>query len=99
MTDRTPLAGLASDANTQTVALLLAEILANMPRRDANGRLTVNNSDQGSMGTLTTLTTVTTCATLTTQSNFGATSRPADAVTHNLASVGALVLYNQIAVN
>ena len=102
------LGGISQEATQQELlahaTILLAAILENMPRTDANARAIVNTSDQGNVTvalapaqTLTTVATVTTVATIGNQVNFG--GRDASHAAYALANMGTAHIYNNIIVS
>lgn len=92
------LGGISQEATQQELlahaTILLAAILENMPRTDANARAIVNTSDQGTLGTLTTVNTVSTVAN---QTNLG--GRDASHAAYALANMGTSHIYNNVLVS
>lgn len=102
------LGGISQEATQQELlthaTLLLAAILENMPRTDANARAIVNTSDQGNVTvalaasqTLATVTTVGTVNTVSNQTNIG--GRDASHAAYALANMGTAHIYNNIIVS
>lgn len=86
------LAGLNEEATQLevlgNVTVLLAEILANMPRIDTARRLVIGNE---------TTQTVSTVGTVSDQTNIG--GRPAQGVPMHLGNAGCMHIYNNIVVS
>lgn len=102
------LGGISQEATQQELlahaTLLLAAILENMPRTDANARAIVNTSDQGNVTvaiaasqTLSTVATVNTVTTVGNQTNIG--GRDASNTAYALANMGTAHIYNNIIVS
>ena len=102
------LGGISQEATQQELlahaTILLAAILENMPRTDANARAIVNTSDQGNVTvalaasqTLGTVTTVNTVSTVSNQTNIG--GRDASNTAYALANMGTAHIYNNIIVS
>lgn len=99
------LGGISQEATQQEllthVTLLLAAILENMPRTDANARAIVNTSDQGTvtvaLAASQTLTTVSTVNTVSNQTSIG--GRDASNTAYALANMGTAHIYNNIIVS
>lgn len=99
------LGGISQEATQQELlthaTLLLAAILENMPRTDANARAIVNTSDQGNVtvaiAATQTLATVTTVGTVNNQTYIG--GRDASNTAYALANMGTAHIYNNIIVS
>lgn len=100
MTAVSVLAGLNEEATQLevlgNVTVLLAEILANMPRIDTARRLVIGNETTQTVS-LSTLATVTTVGTVSDQTNIG--GRPAQGVPMHLGNAGCMHIYNNIVVS
>ena len=85
----------------EAALLMLAAILENMPRTDANARAIVNTSDQGNVtvaiAATQTLATVTTVGTVSNQTNIG--GRDASNTAYALANMGTAHIYNNLIVS
>lgn len=96
------LGGISQEATQQELlahaTLLLAAILENMPRTDANARAIVNTSDQGNVTVaIAASQTLTTVGTVSNQTNIG--GRDASNTTYALANMGTAHIYNNIIVS
>ena len=96
------LGGIGQEATQQELlahaTLLLAAILENMPRTDANARAIVNTSDQGNVTvTLAPSQTLGTVNTVGNQTNIG--GRDASNTAYALANMGTAHIYNNIIVS
>ena len=96
------LGGISQEATQQELlahaTLLLAAILENMPRTDANARAIVNTSDQGNVTvTLAPSQTLGTVNTVGNQTNIG--GRDASNTAYALANMGTGHIYNNIIVS
>ena len=96
------LGGISQEATQQELlahaTLLLAAILENMPRTDANARAIVNTSDQGNVTvTLAASQTLGTVNTVGNQTNIG--GRDASNTSYALANMGTAHIYNNIIVS
>ena len=93
------LGGISQEATQQELlthaTLLLAAILENMPRTDANARAIVNTSDQGSVTVA--LAASQTLTTVGNQTNIG--GRDASNTAYALANMGTAHIYNNIIVS
>ena len=100
MTARSILGGINQEATQLevlgNVTVLLAEILANMPRIDTARRLVIGNEATQPVS-LSTLATVTTVGTVSNQTNIG--GRDAGNVVYAMANMGAVNIYNNIVVS
>lgn len=100
MTATSILAGLNEEATQLevlgNVTVLLAEILANMPRIDTARRLVIGNETTQTVS-LSTLATVTTVGTVSNQTNIG--GRDAGNVVYAMANMGTAHIYNNIVVS
>lgn len=100
MTATSVLAGLNEEATQLevlgNVTVLLAEILANMPRIDTARRLVIGNETTQTVS-LSTLATVTTVGTVGDQTNIG--GRPAQGVPMHIGNAGSMHIYNNIVVS
>lgn len=75
---------------TDTLIFLLSKLVQEQPRLDSADRLLVSLAEVNPTVNLAA------AATLTTLSNLGASSRPADAIPVNMANSGAMHLYDNI---
>ena len=96
------LGGISQEATQQELlahaTILLAAILENMPRTDANARAIVNTSDQGNVTVaIAASQTLTTVSTVGNQTNIG--GRDASNTTYALANMGTAHIYNNIIVS
>ena len=96
------LGGISQEATQQELlahaTLLLAAILENMPRTDANARAIVNTSDQGNVTVaLATSQTLNAVTTVGNQTNIG--GRDASNTSYALANMGTAHIYNNIIVS
>lgn len=96
------LGGIGQEATQQELlthaTLLLAAILENMPRTDANARAIVNTSDQGNVTVALAATqTLATVTTVGNQTNIG--GRDASNTSYALANMGTAHIYNNIIVS
>lgn len=96
------LGGISQEATQEELlghmSLLLAAILENMPRTDANARAIVNTSDQGNVTVaLAASQTLTTVSTVGNQTNIG--GRDASNTAYALANMGTAHIYNNIIVS
>jgi len=100
MTATSVLAGLNEEATQLevlgNVTVLLAEILANMPRIDTARRLVIGNETTQTVS-LSTLATVTTVGTVSDQTSIG--GRPAQGVPMHIGNAGSMHIYNNIVVS
>lgn len=96
------LGGISQEATQQELlthaTLLLAAILENMPRTDANARAIVNTSDQGNVTVaIAASQTLSAVTTVGNQTNIG--GRDASNTTYALANMGTAHIYNNIIVS
>lgn len=96
------LGGISQEATQQELlthaTLLLAAILENMPRTDANARAIVNTSDQGNVTVaLAASQTLAAVTTVGNQTNIG--GRDASNAAYALANMGTAHIYNNIIVS
>lgn len=96
------LGGIGQEATQQELlthaTLLLAAILENMPRTDANARAIVNTSDQGNVTVaIAASQTLSAVTTVGNQTNIG--GRDASNTAYALANMGTAHIYNNIIVS